>query len=120
MTLFLPTLHVQLLGEFSLIHDKTPLTTVNTPRLQSLLAYLVLHRHAPQPRQRLAFLLWPDSSDAQARTNLRHLIRQQTEHADHKTGVTAALGELAFAAAWAAGRAMTLDEAVAYALEQAD
>ena len=30
----------------------------------------------------------------------------------------AALGEEAFAAAWAAGRAMTLDEAVAYALEE--
>jgi hypothetical protein len=29
----------------------------------------------------------------------------------------AALGEEAFAAAWAAGRAMTLEQAIAYALE---
>jgi len=70
------TLHIRLLGEFSLLCDDTPLATVNTPRLQSLLAYLVLHRGTPQPRQHLAFLLWPDSSEAQARTNLRNLIHQ--------------------------------------------
>src|SRR5690349_12052991 len=46
------------------------------PRLQSLLAYLVLHRSAPQDRSRLAFLLWPDSTDAQAHTNLRKLLHQ--------------------------------------------
>ncbi len=48
-------------------------------RLQSLLAYLVLHRQTPQPRQQIAFLLWPDSSEGQARTNLRrslHTLRQ--------------------------------------------
>jgi len=70
------TLHIRLLGEFSLLCDDAPLTTVNTPRLQSLLAYLVLHRDVPQPRQQLAFLLWPDSSESQARTNLRNLIHQ--------------------------------------------
>ncbi|GIV96621.1 MAG: hypothetical protein KatS3mg057_1278 [Herpetosiphonaceae bacterium] len=32
------------------------LVAVNTSRLQSLLAYLLLHRDAPQPRQQLAFL----------------------------------------------------------------
>src|SRR5512137_2355951 len=71
-----PTLRIRLLGEFSLFCDDAPLTAVNTPRLQSLLAYLVLHRDAPQPRQQLAFLLWPDSSESQARTNLRNLIHQ--------------------------------------------
>lgn len=43
-------------------------------RAESLLAYLALHRDAPQLRQRVAFLLWPDSSEAQARTNLRHVL----------------------------------------------
>jgi DNA-binding SARP family transcriptional activator len=33
-----------------------------------------VHRGAPVPRQRLAFLLWPDSTEAQARTNLRHVL----------------------------------------------
>ena len=46
---------------------------INTNRLQSLLAYLVLH-DSPQSREQLAFRLWPESSDAQARTNLRQLL----------------------------------------------
>ena len=29
-----------------------------------------------QPCKRLAFLLWPDSSEAQARTNFRHLLHE--------------------------------------------
>jgi len=70
------TLHLRLLGGFDLTCGDEPVAAVNTPRLQSLLAYLVLHRDAPQPRQHLAYLLWPDSSDAQGRTNLRHLIHQ--------------------------------------------
>jgi len=65
-------LHIQLLGEFRLVYGETLITTVNSPRLQSLLAYLLLHRKAPQSRRHLAFLLWPDSNEGQARTNLRH------------------------------------------------
>ncbi len=70
----MPTLHIHLLGEFRLIYADAQLSQITAPRLQALLAYLVLHRTAPQPRQRLAFLLWPDTSEAQARTNLRHLV----------------------------------------------
>ncbi|MDF1522091.1 MAG: hypothetical protein P1P87_04645 [Trueperaceae bacterium] len=40
----------------------------------ALLAYLLLHRDAPTPRACLAALLWPDSPDGQARTNLRNLL----------------------------------------------
>src|SRR4051812_26394534 len=68
------TLHIQLLGDFLLRSGDTPVTAVNTPRLQALLAYMVLHRGAPQPRRQVAFRLWPDSTEAQARTNLRNLI----------------------------------------------
>ncbi len=67
-------LHIQLLGEFRLVSGERPVTTVDWPRLQSLLAYLVLHSTAPQSRTHLAFLLWPDSTEAQAHTNLRHLV----------------------------------------------
>jgi len=70
------TLRINLLGGFRLYCDDTLVTSHNTPRLQSLVAYLVLHRDAPQPRQHLAFLLWPDSTETQARTNLRHLIHE--------------------------------------------
>ena len=69
-------LKIHLLGDFRLAAGDTPVTTLNTPRLQSLLAYLLLHRTAPQARQQIAYLFWPDSSDAQARTNLRNAIFQ--------------------------------------------
>ena len=69
-----PTLHIRLLGNFSLAYGDAPVTGVNTPRPQSLLAYLVLHRDTPQLRQHLAFLFWPDSSEAQARNNLRQTL----------------------------------------------
>jgi len=70
----MPALHAQLLGDFGLFYNDAPIAGVRAPRLVSLLAYLLLHRHAPQSRQHLAFLFWPDSSEAQARTNLRQLV----------------------------------------------
>ena len=68
------SLRIQLLGNFRVLDGDKPIGSVNTPRLQSLLAYLVLHRDAPHLRQHLAFQFWPDSSESQARTNLRKLI----------------------------------------------
>jgi DNA-binding SARP family transcriptional activator len=68
------TLRIRLLGELDLRHGEVPMPPLGSTRAESLLAYLLLHREAAQPRQRLAFLLWPDSSEAQARTNLRHLL----------------------------------------------
>jgi len=65
---------IQLLGDFRLTCDGVAVEGINTPRLQSLLAYLALHRDAPQLRQRLAFLFWPDSSEMQARNNLRQFV----------------------------------------------
>ncbi len=67
-------LSIHLLGTFQLISGNTPLTTLDWPRLQSLLAYLVLHTSVPQSRTHLAFLLWPDSTESQAHTNLRTLL----------------------------------------------
>jgi DNA-binding SARP family transcriptional activator len=81
-----PTLHIHLLGDFRLSYDDVPVTTVSTPRLQSLLAYLVLYHGAPQARRHLAFLFWPDSTEAQALTNLRNLLyhlRRALPDADH-------------------------------------
>jgi predicted ATPase/DNA-binding SARP family transcriptional activator len=80
-----PTLHIHLLGEFRLSAGDTPVTTLDQERLQALLSYLVLQRAAPQSRQQLAFQLWPDSTESQARTNLRsliHRLRQALPHAD--------------------------------------
>ncbi len=69
-------LHIRLLGDFSLHYGETPVTGVHTPRLQSLLAYLLLHREAPQFRAHLAFQFWPDSTEAQAHSNLRTLLHR--------------------------------------------
>ncbi|HEU5098754.1 MAG TPA: BTAD domain-containing putative transcriptional regulator [Roseiflexaceae bacterium] len=71
-----PILHIQLLGGFRLIADNTPLTTFDSPRLQALLAYLLLQRAAPHARIHLAFQLWPDTTEAQAQANLRTLLHR--------------------------------------------
>jgi DNA-binding SARP family transcriptional activator len=78
-------LSICLFANFSLKLDRTLLHSLNSSRLQALLAYLLLKSQEPQPRSRLAFLLWPDSSDQQARTNLRnlvHLLRQSLPDPD--------------------------------------
>lgn len=67
-------LRVRLLGELELRTGDVPLPSLDSARAESLLAYLLIHRDAPQSRQRLAFLLWPDSTEPQARTNLRHVL----------------------------------------------
>src|ERR1700693_4866770 len=72
----MPTLHIRLLGDFHLLYNDQQVASLNTTRLRSLLASLVLHCEVPQPRQHLAFLFWPDSSEAQARNNLRQLLHQ--------------------------------------------
>ncbi len=67
---------MRLLGTFGLLSGEGGAVAISSPRAQSLLAYLALHRDAPQPRRQISFVLWPDSSEAQARNNLRQLIHQ--------------------------------------------
>ncbi|HTM51046.1 MAG TPA: AAA family ATPase [Bryobacteraceae bacterium] len=67
-------IRIDLLGNLRITCGQTPVTSVNTKRLQSLLAYLLLHGAAPQSREQIAFSLWPESSEPQARTNLRQLL----------------------------------------------
>lgn len=68
------SIQVRLLGGFDFIYGAKPVSGLNTPRLQSLISFLLLHRQSSVSRQQLAYLFWPDSTDAQARTNLRHLL----------------------------------------------
>ena len=65
---------IQMLGGLRLSYRQHPVTSLNTNRLQALFAYLALHPGVLQSRERLAFLFWPDSTEAQARTNLRQLL----------------------------------------------
>jgi DNA-binding SARP family transcriptional activator len=69
-----PTLHVKLFGDFAITDEQQVSLGIGNDRQQALLAYLLLHRHTPQPRQRLAFHLWPDSTESQSRSNLRKAL----------------------------------------------
>jgi DNA-binding SARP family transcriptional activator len=62
-------LHVSVLGGQAITDDQGG--GVRSSRALALVAYLAVHAGTPQARQRIAGLLWPDSSDAQALTNLR-------------------------------------------------
>jgi DNA-binding SARP family transcriptional activator len=70
----LAPLRICLFGSLRIARGGDLVTSVNTNRLQSLLAFLVLHGDSIQSREHLAFVLWPGSSEPQARTNLRQLI----------------------------------------------
>jgi DNA-binding SARP family transcriptional activator len=65
---------IRLLGRFELRIDGVAVPSMDSVRVESLLAYLLLNRDVDVSRQRLAVLLWPDSTDVQARTNLRHVL----------------------------------------------
>ncbi|HTF65720.1 MAG TPA: BTAD domain-containing putative transcriptional regulator, partial [Edaphobacter sp.] len=67
-------IRIELLGKLRFTFGQHLITSVNTNRMRSLLAFLLLHSDAAQSREHLAFLLWPESGDAQARTNLRQLL----------------------------------------------
>lgn len=67
-------LKIQLLGEFALWLDGSPCPAVDTVRMRTLLAFLLMKRGASLSRSRLAFQFWPDSSEKQALTNFRHLL----------------------------------------------
>ena len=66
-------LEVRLLGAVEVILDGRRLGAFNSLRLQRFLALITLRRDL-QHRSRLAFELWPDSNERQARTNLRKLL----------------------------------------------
>lgn len=56
------------------------MTGLNSERLQALLAFILLHRDAPQARQQVAVQLWPEANDADAKANLRRR-RHELKHA---------------------------------------
>src|SRR5499433_2306304 len=68
-------LEVRLLGAVEIILDGRRLRAFNSLRLQRFLALIAL-RSDSQHRSRLAFELWPDSDERQARTNLRKLLHE--------------------------------------------
>jgi DNA-binding SARP family transcriptional activator len=72
-------LRVSLLGEQTIMDDRGGSVRARSSRAIVLVAFLVVHAGSPQARQRIAGLFWPESTDAQALTNLRrelHHLRQ--------------------------------------------
>ncbi|MDA0349335.1 MAG: BTAD domain-containing putative transcriptional regulator [Verrucomicrobia bacterium] len=69
-------LKVQLLGEFVLSLDESPYPAIDTVRLRTLLAFLLMKRGTPLSRSRLAYQFWPESTEKQALTNFRHLLHE--------------------------------------------
>ena len=69
-------LHVTLLGEQAITDDGTGSVRIRSSRTVALVAFLAVHAGSPQARQRIAGLFWPDSTDAQALTNLRRELHQ--------------------------------------------
>lgn len=69
-------LRVHLLGGFRLEVEGEAPPAIVQPRLQFLLAYLLLHRDQPVSRQQLAFAFWPDTIEEQAHANLRNLLHR--------------------------------------------
>ena len=67
-------MRARLFGPLDISVGGASVTPLTSKRGCSLLGYLLLHRHTAQSREALAFLLWPDSSEDQARTNLRNLL----------------------------------------------
>ena len=55
-------LDIKMLGQFDVLQDGTRLN-IPTRHAQALFAYLILNAGIVQRRERLAGLLWPDSSD---------------------------------------------------------
>ena len=69
-------LQIRLLGTFYLELDGEPCYAIQRARLQSFFTYLLLHDSAPLSRQQVAYVFWPDSTDKQARNNLRKLVHE--------------------------------------------
>jgi len=69
------TFRVRMLGGLQ-VERGGDVVHIGPPRVRELLAYVLLERHGALPRAHLAYQLWPDSSEGQARTNLRQTLHQ--------------------------------------------
>jgi DNA-binding SARP family transcriptional activator len=69
-------LRIDLLGRFRISVDGEPAADPVSSRGRELLTLLVLQGGELVPRERVASRLWPESTEAQARTNLRRELHQ--------------------------------------------
>ncbi|MFN2225956.1 MAG: BTAD domain-containing putative transcriptional regulator, partial [Anaerolineae bacterium] len=67
-------LDVRLLGPFLVTLDGQPVTRFRSDKVRALLAYLCTETDKPHRREKLAGILWPDTPESSARTNLRRTL----------------------------------------------
>jgi adenylate cyclase len=82
----LPRFALSLLGSFQATLDGQPVTAFESAKARALLAYLAVESERPHTREKLAGLLWPDSTESAARgslsqalTNLRHVLGERDD-----------------------------------------
>jgi DNA-binding SARP family transcriptional activator len=70
----MPRLLLTLLGPFQATVEGKAITGFESNKVRALLAYLAVEADLPQPREKLAGLLWPDWPEKSARNNLRYAL----------------------------------------------
>ncbi|HJZ47920.1 MAG TPA: bacterial transcriptional activator domain-containing protein [Roseiflexaceae bacterium] len=70
------TLGIHLFGRFSVECDAQTVPGFKSEKVQQLFCYLLLHRGLPHQREKLAALLWGDTSTSQSKTYLRKAVWQ--------------------------------------------
>jgi DNA-binding SARP family transcriptional activator len=77
----LPPITITLFGGLACLAHGQPLTLPSSAKARALLGYLALQQGTPQRRDYLAYTLWPDSTEEQARVNLRGALFDLTHAA---------------------------------------
>lgn len=70
------TLQIYLFGKFCVQRDGQQLEGMDTRKMQELFCYLLLNRDHTLSREKLASLLWPETTTALSRKNLRQTLWQ--------------------------------------------
>ena len=86
-----PTAHIleaHLFGSPEFRRDGEALPPLATRKTTSLLAYLILHKHCPHSREKLAALFWGDVPDERARHSLRTALANLRKQAGHELVTT--------------------------------
>lgn len=69
-------LHIHLFGHLRLFVDGRPQKFSALPKATPLLAYILLNRSTHIPRDTLAYTLWPDVPESEAKANLRRHLHE--------------------------------------------
>ncbi len=85
-------LSIELLGSFRVLHEGAHVAQRLPPRGQALVAFAVLRGEGTN-RSQLAGALWPGSSEAQARTNLRKALHELRHEAPELYGCLEVAGQ---------------------------